>query len=111
MSKTIKLLTLCGTGGATSSVVATKVREILEEEGYKVIANTAKVIEAKSSFESFKPDIVVASTKANIDGVNIINGMPFLTGVGVAKVKEEILEELKKVNQKQTKSKSKINQK
>ncbi len=92
--KKVRLLTLCGTGGVTSSMVATKAKTIIEKEGYEVITNTAKVIEACSCYESFKPDIVIASTKASIDGVNVINGMPFLTGVGVEKVKEEILSEL-----------------
>jgi PTS system galactitol-specific IIB component len=97
MKKKIKLLTLCGTGGVTSAVVRVKAEKILEEAGYEVVSSSAKVIEARSSYESFKPDIIIASTPASIEGINVINGMPFLTGVGTDKLKEEILAEISKI--------------
>jgi len=70
MKKKIKLLTLCGTGGVTSAVVKVKARKILEE---------------------------ASSTPVSIEGVNVINGMAFLTGVGMDKLKEEILAEISKL--------------
>jgi len=88
------LLTLCGTGGVTSAVVKVKARKILEEAGYEVVSSSVKIVEARSSCESFKPDIIISSAPCSIEGVNVINGMAFLTGVGVDKLKEEILAEI-----------------
>lgn len=87
----IKVLALCGTGGVTSSVIASKARQVLEDAGYQVVTNTAKVIEAKSQVSSFKPDIILSTSKTEVPGLNILIGTPFLTGVGADVLAEQIM--------------------
>jgi len=94
MAKTVKVLTVCGTGGVTSSVIGAKVKEILKAAGYESEVTTCKVIEVGTHLQLFRPDLVVASTPVPNCPVPVISGMPFLTGVGVDRARDEILKAL-----------------
>lgn len=90
-----KILVACGNGVATSTMVASKIREKLKEEGINAIVEQAKLLEIPSKQDNY--DLIVATGKYDNKAVTkkVISGMPFLTGIGTEKVIEEILGEVK----------------
>ena len=93
MGETKRILIVCGTGIATSTVVAQKVKEYCESQGIKVTIDQAKVMETLRGVEDY--DLVVSTTQlpASVSTPSV-NGLPFLTGVGVDQVLSEIREKL-----------------
>lgn len=85
-----KLLIMCGTGVATSTIVTNKVKDWLKEKGY----NDVKLYQSKIADEVNKIDdydVVITTTvvPANIKD-KVIMGIPLLTGVGVDALFDEI---------------------
>ena len=96
MNKTKKVLVACGTSIATATVVATKVREIGQEIGVTVNTSQCKAAEVRAKVGTFQPDLIVATTPVPKDlGVPVFNGVPFLSGVGVDKLKQDIITALR----------------
>lgn len=92
-----KLLVMCGTGIATSTVVTGKVRTWLEENNYDsdVKLYQGKVAEEISRIDDY--DIVISTTNVGVEHKDkVINGVPLLTGRGTEEVFNELEEELKK---------------
>jgi PTS system galactitol-specific IIB component len=88
-----RVLIVCGTGIATSTVVAQKIRDYCAERGIEVDIQQTKVMETLRGVEDY--DLVVSTTQMpGGSGVPTVNGMPFLTGVGVEQTLEEIGERL-----------------
>lgn len=96
MNKSKKVLVACGTSIATATVVATKVRELGQEAGVQVTTVQCKAAEIRSRVSSYAPDLIVATTPIPKDlGVPSFNGVPFLSGIGADKLKQDILAVLK----------------
>lgn len=93
-----KILCACGTGIATSTVVANKVRQLCKENGIDASVDTCKVTEAAQRAINMKADLIVGSTQVPGDtqGIPIIIGMAFLSGMKLPEAKAKILEVLKK---------------
>lgn len=87
-----KLLIMCGTGVATSTIVTGKVKTWLEDNGLqsKVKLYQSKISEELSRIDEY--DIIVSTTLVpdNIKS-RVIDGVPLLTGMG----KEEMFEKIK----------------
>lgn len=87
------IIVACGSGIATSGMVATKINNMLEDRGYagKAHAETADI----KNFDSFiqNCDIYVNITPLVPLDCNIptFSGIPFLTGVGAEEVIEQII--------------------
>ncbi len=93
-----RVLAVCGTGGVTSSVMASKVKEIAQRINVDTEVVTAKVFEVRSQLSGGKFDFIVAATRiSDSKGVTVVNVMSFLTGVGEEKTVAEI-ERLLKAN-------------
>jgi PTS system galactitol-specific IIB component len=89
-----KVLIVCGTGIATSTVIADKVRSHLEAQGIPASIDQTKVSEVLSGAPGY--DLVVATTQVpRTIEAPIVNGLPFLTGMGVEEALSEITEKLK----------------
>lgn len=90
-----KLLVMCGSGIATSTVVMGKVRTWLEENGYdkEVSLYQSKVAEEVNHIDDY--DIVISTTVVP-DSVKdkVIMGLPLLTGVGAESLWEEVRKEI-----------------
>lgn len=88
-----KLLIMCGTGIATSTVVMGKVKEWLAENGLdaKVKLYQSKISDELGRIDEY--DIIVTTTLVpdNLKS-RVINGVPLLTGFG----KEAMFAEIKK---------------
>lgn len=91
-----RILVVCGTGVATSTVVVNKVAETCKKAGLQVEVLQGKAAEIPM-FLSQGIDLIVSTTvlaKADIP-VPVISGLPFLTGVGAAEVSKKIVDTLK----------------
>lgn len=88
-----KVLVICGTGIATSTVVAIRIREFCATRNIPVEVSQGKVMDIVRGIEGY--DLIVATTpipsKVNIP---VIQGLPFLTGVGVEATLEKIAQAL-----------------
>jgi PTS system galactitol-specific IIB component len=92
-----RVLVACGTAIATATVAATKVQEIAKEAGIPVSVAQCKAAEVRGRAMVFKPHLIVATTNVPKDlGVPVVNGVPFLSGIGLDALKAQILEILRK---------------
>ncbi|MDN5896792.1 MAG: PTS sugar transporter subunit IIB [Nocardioides sp.] len=84
-----KVLIICGTGVATSTVVAAKVRDHLAEKGIGATVAQGKVMDLVSG--DVDADLIVATTDVPTSvTVPVIRALPLLTGMG----QEEVLDEI-----------------
>jgi PTS system galactitol-specific IIB component len=91
---TKRVLVICGTGVATSTVVATRVREHCESEGIDVTVTQGKVMDLLSGAHDV--DLIVATTQVpDSVRVPVVAGLPFLTGVGVDQALADVVRELR----------------
>lgn len=96
MDKVYKILIACGTGIATSTVIAVRVQEMCEKNGYKVKVEQCKVTEVDGLAKNY--DLVVASTKIPPTVTTpYVLAIPYLTGVGMEKTDKEVLDKLAEV--------------
>jgi len=90
-----KLLIVCGTGVATSTVVTGKVKDFLKKNGLekKVTLYQSKIADEVNHLDDY--DIVLSTTIVP-DHLKekVINGVPLLTGIGADKVFETIKKEI-----------------
>jgi len=87
--KIYKIIVACGTAIATSTHVAIKIKELLEERGLKIHTVQCRIPEVPSLAPG--ADLVVATAQVPYDiDVPIVNGIPFLTGIGIKEVIDNI---------------------
>ncbi|UDM78526.1 PTS sugar transporter subunit IIB [Vagococcus fluvialis] len=86
-----KLLIMCGTGVATSTIVTNKVKTWLKEKG---LENEVQLYQSKIADEMNKIDNydVIVSTTVVPDSIKdqVIMGVPLLTGIGTEAMYAEI---------------------
>lgn len=88
-----RILVACGTGIATSTLVAKKIEEALKARGIDVFVDQCKAAEAPSKAANF--DLIVTTTPvSNTGNTPVIRSISFLSGVGVEKDIEKIIETL-----------------
>ncbi len=87
--KLYKVVVACGTAIATSTHVAIKVKELLEARGLQVHTIQCRVPEVPSLAPD--ADLVIATAQVPFDiDVPVIDGIPFLTGIGVKEVIDRV---------------------
>lgn len=88
-ARIFKIVVACGTAIATSTHVAIKIKELLEERGMKIHTIQCRVMEVPSLAPD--ADLVVATAQVPYDiDVPVVDGIPFLTGIGVKEVIDKI---------------------
>ncbi|MEA5073070.1 MAG: MtlR transcriptional regulator [Eubacterium aggregans] len=94
-----KVLSVCGTGIATSTVASEKCREMLEERGISPIeVLECKVSEVLTAAESYRPDVIIHTAEIPTDAlrdVKTFRAIQFLTGIGKEALADQIAEYLK----------------
>ncbi len=88
-AKIYKVVVACGTAIATSTHVAIKIKELLEERGIRIHTIQCRVTEVPS----FAPDadLVVATAQVPYNiSIPVVDAIPFLTGIGVKEVIDKI---------------------
>ncbi|GAB6138762.1 PTS galactitol transporter subunit IIB [Halanaerobaculum tunisiense] len=89
-----KVIVACGGAVATSTVAASKIKELCKEEGIEVNIVQCRLSEIKSNSDD--ADLIVPTGKVEKDfGVPVVTGMAFISGVGVEETKQKILNHLK----------------
>lgn len=90
-----RVLVACGNGIATSTVVATKIREKCEENNISVMVSQCKLLEVETKADDY--DLLVTTGKFTGGKVNIpvVGAIALLTGINEDATIEEILSHLK----------------
>lgn len=95
--KTIRILIACGTGIATSTVIANRVKEKCEEAGLKVMVDQTSVPQVETKAPGF--DLVIASCQIPASVTTpYISGISYLTGIGAEQTDEQIVEKVKELS-------------
>ena len=88
-----KILVICGTGVATSTVVVQKIKEYCAAKGHDVLIAQGAVADALRGGTT--ADFIVATTHISASvTIPVIGGLPFLTGMGLDAVYAQIEEQL-----------------
>lgn len=88
-----RIIVACGTGMATSSMIAAKVKVILDANNIDYTLTQCQLNELATYKNA---DLFITSMKVNDDyGIPIVIGTPFLIGIGEEAAKERILSILK----------------
>lgn len=89
-----RVIVACGSGVATSQTVASKVKSILEDRKVKA---DVQAIDIKSLGNYIKSSDVYISITKNTKEYDIptLNGIAFLTGMGMEEETQKLLEALK----------------
>jgi len=90
-----KILVACGTGIATSSVVAVKIREVCEKQGIPALVTPCKLTDVQSIVPDYDLLVTTGSFDISEMNVHVICGIPLLTGIGEETTLNEILNTLK----------------
>ncbi|GAA0731698.1 PTS sugar transporter subunit IIB [Clostridium oceanicum] len=93
-----RILSVCGTGIATSTVATEKTKELLKRRGLDVEIIECKVLEVSNKILIFKPHVIVHTTPVSdevTNGIKKFSGLAFLTGVGMDKIADDIAEYLR----------------
>lgn len=87
-----KVIVACGGAVATSTVAANKIVELCKKNGVDMEICQCRISEIESNLPA---DLIVTTSKVKRDyGVPLITGMPFISGMGVAKTEAAILDVL-----------------
>ena len=88
-----RVLVICGTGVATSTVVAMKIQDFCKSRNIPVVVSQGKVMDILRGIEGY--DLIVATTPIPSKiTIPVIEGLPFLTGIGIDATLERIAEAL-----------------
>ncbi len=89
-----RIIVACGSGVATSNMVAEKLRGILRERGLRHVEVRAVDVKSLSS-EAQNADLLLSiapySRINSALAIPVLSGIPLLTGVGVAGVVDRII--------------------
>lgn len=89
--KEIKILVVCATALATSTMAAMKLEEEFHRRGIPVKTDKGRIMDMIPLIEQTKPDIVIATAVVKMDiGTPIFNGVPLLSGIDLDELYEEI---------------------
>lgn len=90
-----RILIACGNGIATSTVVASKVKEYLTNQGLEVTTTQTKLMEVPSKVQDYDLLVTTGQFEGQTGDVPVVKGMPILTGINVEQTMSEILNYLK----------------
>ena len=104
---TLKILAVCGSGVVSSSMVVTRIRDILAENGIKKVqAFELTPAMVKSHIERNPADLVVSTTKITEDlDIPVINAVALLSGIGEDKFIEQLVSIAKQILEQKGESK------
>lgn len=86
---TKKVLVICGTGVATSTVVAMKIKTYCDSKNIPIQITQGKVMDTLRGVEGY--DLIVSTTPISSKiTIPIIEGLPFLTGINLDATLEKI---------------------
>ncbi len=87
-----RIFVACGSGVATSQTVASKISSMCEDNGLEVIVEAVDIKSLESIIDQCDIYVSIVSSGANNWNVPTINGIPFLTGIGMEEEFEKLQE-------------------
>ncbi|KJY57832.1 PTS sugar transporter subunit IIB [Lactobacillus melliventris] len=90
------ILVACGNGIATSTVVASKIKKYLSENGIDVQTTQTRLTEVPSKVANYDLLVTTGQFSGDTHGTPYILGLSLLTGVGADKTLSEIEDALTK---------------
>lgn len=91
--KKVRILTVCGSGVVTSSMIANKLEDLLGEKGFRVEAEEAMPGELETRLSGKKFDLVAYSTPiGDTHGVPALDAIGLVTGRGDEEFVEKAIE-------------------
>ena len=101
----LMVLTVCGSGVVSSSMVSMKLKETLEEHGYKIKALEVSPGGVAAAISQEKIDFIAYTSPIHGDvTVPAINAVGFLTGFGEEEFVEKALAVIKEIEEKEKRS-------
>lgn len=99
MKTTFNVLTVCGSGTVSSTMVTEKLKEALAAKGYKINATEVKPTEVKGYVEMGTYDFIAFTTplQGQFD-IPAINAVGFLTGLDEEGFLEEVFKVIDNIN-------------
>jgi galactitol PTS system EIIB component len=85
------VLAVCGAGIATSSVMMLKMKELAESRKLDIQVTKCQVGEYESKLKSQHFDLVISTTRVSDLGAPVVDGKPFLTGIGIENLEQKIV--------------------
>lgn len=88
-----RIIIACGSGIATSTIICNGVENLLKEHNipYQIVQCSLSEVASQTD----RADLIVSSMPIGQEfGIPKVVGMPFITGIGMEKVKEQILQAL-----------------
>jgi len=95
-NKVIHVLGVCGAGTVTSTMLAMRVQDVLDEEGIRCIIDEIRPTQVFSALETSQVDLIITSSPImDVEKIKVpvINGHSLLSGFG----EKETIEEIRKV--------------
>ena len=86
-----KIVVACGSGVATSQTVASKINNMLEDDGIRATVEAVDIKSLENIIDTVDVYVSIMPGGKNYENVPKINGIAFLTGMGM----EEEYEKLK----------------
>ena len=90
-----KIIVACGSGVATSQLIASTLKSLLSERGVEA---SVEAVDLKSlDLYLMSSDIYISIVNSNREyPIPVFQGIPFLTGMGQEEELEKIIQEIKK---------------
>ena len=97
--KQINVLSVCGSGTVTSSMVAAKLKEKMAEKGISITTTEARPTEALNLAQSGRFDLITFTSplQSGDYGIPTINAFACLTGIGEEQFFEEVLKTINSI--------------
>lgn len=97
--KTYRILVACGSGIATSTVIANRVKDLCTDHGYSVKVEQRKITEVEGLAPDY--DLIVSSTRVpNTVTTPSVFAINYLTGMNADATDAQVLEILKELDAK-----------
>ncbi len=95
----VNILSVCGSGTVTSSMVAAKLKEKLGDRGYSVTTTEARPTEALNLAQSGRFDVLTHTSPLPDGeyGIPTINAFACITGIGEDQFIDEVVSALQSV--------------
>ncbi|NLV76460.1 MAG: PTS sugar transporter subunit IIB [Tissierellia bacterium] len=88
----VRILTVCGSGTVSSSMIANKLKDTLGEKGYKVETTEVNPGGVKSALSTGSYDFIAYTSPIHGEfDIPAINAVGFLTGFGEEEFIDEVL--------------------
>ncbi len=86
----------CHAAMATSSMMETCLKELLEKNNIEAKIRKCTAIEVDGILKDHNVDLIMPNGKFVCEDVPVVSGLPYLTGVGIEKMEKEIIDILTK---------------